>query len=121
VSLTNQRIARRLRKLLFGINAPLLAGGLLAVLLVGSALAAPLLAPRDPLEVVLIDPANPTLRPPFPPGTRGFPLGSDPAGRDMLSRLLFGARYTLLICAVATLGRTAIGALVPVKRKELDR
>jgi len=103
---------RRLRKLFFNVNAPLLIGTLLAVLLIGSAMAAPLLAPRDPLEVLLIDPTNRGLRAPLPPGTRGFPLGSDPAGRDMLSRLLFGARYTLLISGVAMLGRIGIGALV---------
>jgi peptide/nickel transport system permease protein len=62
--------------------------------------------------VVLIDPANPALRPPFPPGTPGFPIGSDPAGRDMLSRLLFGARYTLLICAAATGARMALGTAI---------
>lgn len=105
-------LPRRLRAWIFALNLPLVFGGLLAALLIGGALAAPLLAPRDPLEVLLIDPANPTLKPPFPPGTSGFPLGSDPGGRDMLSRLLFGARYSLLIAAVATLGRTAIGGLV---------
>lgn len=102
----------RITRLLFGLNAPLLIGALLVLLLAGGALAAPLLALHDPLEVLLIDPANPALRPPFPPGTRGYPLGSDPAGRDMLSRLLFGARYTLLICAAATAARVALGAML---------
>ncbi len=40
--------------------------------------------------------------PPFPPGVPGFPLGSDMAGRDMLSRLIVGARYTLFLTLAVT-------------------
>jgi len=105
-------LRRWLRRLSYNANAPLLIGGLLVLVLAGSALAAPILAPRDPLRALAVDPANPGLSTPFPPGTRGFPLGSDPAGRDMLSRLLFGARYTLLIGVVATLGRIALGMVI---------
>ncbi|MFZ5828120.1 MAG: ABC transporter permease subunit [Bacillota bacterium] len=40
--------------------------------------------------------------PPFQPGLTGYPLGSDMAGRDMLSRLLVGARYTLFFTLAVT-------------------
>jgi len=40
--------------------------------------------------------------PPFKPGLTGYPLGSDMAGRDLLSRLLVGARYTLFFTLAVT-------------------
>jgi peptide/nickel transport system permease protein len=112
VETIGRRVPRRLRRLAFRINMPLLIGGLLVVLLIGGAVAAPLLVQHDPSKVLAIDPANPGLRTPFPPGTPGFLFGSDPSGRDMLSRLLYGARYTLLIGASATLGRVTLGGLI---------
>ena len=38
----------------------------------------------------------------FGPLSREFPLGTDYLGRDMLSRILFGARYTVGISLAAT-------------------
>ncbi len=49
---------------------------------------APLLAPHDPNAVNL---ANPYTGP-----SNGYPFGQDSAGRDILSRLFFGARLSLL-------------------------
>ncbi len=40
--------------------------------------------------------------PPFQPGLTGYPLGSDMAGRDLLSRLMVGARYTLFFTLAVT-------------------
>ncbi|MFC1411251.1 ABC transporter permease [Streptacidiphilus sp. N1-12] len=61
----------------------------LAVLLVGLALAAPLLARYGPttgtLQARLLDPGSP-----------GHPLGTDGQGRDLLSRLIWGARPSLI-------------------------
>ncbi len=79
----------------------------LVVLLVIVALTAPVLAPRDPHTTSLTALA--------PPGTPGFPLGSDDLGRDVLSGVLWGSRVSLIVgvCAAATsvlLGIT-IGAL----------
>src|SRR5690606_9688981 len=40
-------------------------------------------------------------------GTWSFPLGTDPTGRDMLSRLIKGAQYSLLIgCIVVSISIT---------------
>ncbi len=68
----------------------------LVVLLVVVALAAPLLAPRDPQTTSMV-----TLN---PPGTPGHPLGTDNLGRDILSGVLWGSRVSLTVgvCAAAT-------------------
>ena len=63
------------------------------VILVIVALIAPLLAPADPNYA---DIGN-VLAPP----SGDHPLGTDSAGRDILSRLIFGARVTLLSAALA--------------------
>ena len=58
--------------------------------IVASALLAPWLAPHDPLD-------GSVLRRLKPIGHPGYPLGTDELGRDMLSRLLWGGRLSLLI------------------------
>ncbi|MHC5656074.1 ABC transporter permease subunit [Stappia sp.] len=68
------------------------------VLLVVVALAAPLVAPHDPdLQY-----RDALLVPPFwaEGGRAAFLLGTDAVGRDMLSRLIFGARFSLFIGVV---------------------
>jgi peptide/nickel transport system permease protein len=45
----------------------------------------------------------------FGPMSRQFPLGTDYLGRDMLSRILFGARYTVGISLAATLIACTVG------------
>lgn len=69
------------------------AGILLSIILI--ALLAPWLAPHDPYAQNL---NNRTL-PPFwhDQGSWVHPLGTDPLGRDYLSRLIYGARISLLI------------------------
>lgn len=79
-------------------NLPLIVGGALVALIVGSAAAAPLLAPGDPTA---IDPAS-RLRSPGPEHR----LGTDRLGRDVLSRILYGGRVAVIVGAVAV----AIGA-----------
>jgi ABC-type dipeptide/oligopeptide/nickel transport system permease subunit len=74
-------------------------GGLgLVLLIVGLAVAARLLAPHDPIRQDLpYALAGPSLE---------FPLGTDEFGRCILSRILYGARLSLLVGVIAT----AIGA-----------
>lgn len=52
---------------------------------------------------------------PLPVGTDGFPLGTDPRGRDMLARTLYAGGLTLLTAlsavAIATVAGTAVGLL----------
>jgi peptide/nickel transport system permease protein len=91
---------------------PLALFGLAVILLaVTGAIAAPLLAPYDP-NAQMFD--GLTLQgAPLAPG-RDYPLGTDLLGRDLLSRLLFGARTSLVIGIVANGAAVAIGALVGI-------
>ncbi|HXP73764.1 MAG TPA: ABC transporter permease [Stellaceae bacterium] len=82
--------------------ASLGAGLVLAVAL--SALFAPWLSPHDPLEQdVLQRLAGPSA---------DFPLGSDSFGRDILSRILWGGRVSLLVGTSAVLLAIAIGGVL---------
>jgi peptide/nickel transport system permease protein len=79
-------------------------GALLVSLVVLMALLAPLLAPHDPADQNLIDAfASPSFT---------YPLGADHLGRDILSRLLFGARTTLGATAVVLLAMLLIAGVV---------
>ena len=83
-------------------------GGVMVALMVLAALAAPWLAPFDPLKAVA-----PSFGDPTPPGVP-FLLGTDELGRDVLSRLLYGARVSLLVATVATTMTLVIGVAVGV-------
>ena len=76
-------------------RVPLVIGIVLVVLIVLSAVFAPLLAPYDPNEQDLVNALA-------PPGTAGHLLGTDQFGRDLLSRVLFAGRVDLLIAFAAT-------------------
>jgi peptide/nickel transport system permease protein len=88
---------------------PVAALGATAVLAFGlAALLAPLLAPYDPSQ--LGDLATLSFR---PPGS-GHWLGTDQFGRDVLSRLLYGARISLAIAALAATLAVGLGTFVGV-------
>ena len=75
------------------------------------ALAAPWLAPYDPAQQFF---DGLTLEgAPLPPSAR-FWLGTDLLGRDLLSRLIYGARTSLMIGVAANSAAVALGALVGV-------
>lgn len=109
----SQRLPRHVRSFALDLNTPLVVGGLLAIFLVGSAVLAPLLAPFDPTDSPAFRIGGVvSVRPPLAPGTEGFLLGTDGQGRDMLSRLLYGARYTLAMCGLIALFRLTIGTVI---------
>ena len=73
------------------VHDPVAVGALIAVLLLFSlALFGPWIAPADPYQASMLNRLKPI-------GTEGMPLGSDELGRDMLSRLIVGARLSLFI------------------------
>lgn len=96
-------------------NLPLIIGVVLTVLFIFVAVAGPMLAPIDPMErfsdVIRDSEGNiyiPSVRP-LPPFTLNmFPLGTDNAGRDILSRLLWAVRPTLVACTAVVLGRLLV-------------
>lgn len=83
-------------------------GAVMIVALLVLALAAPWLAPFDPLKAV-----SGSFGEPLPPGGP-YLLGTDELGRDELSRLIYGARISLLVAFVATGLTVLIGATVGV-------
>ena len=78
-------VFRRLRRDPVAVTA-----GLVILAIVAVAVLAPYIAPADPYRAS-------SLRRLRPIGTPGFPLGSDELGRDMLSRLIYGARLSLFM------------------------
>ncbi|SNT75813.1 ABC transporter permease subunit [Paracoccus seriniphilus] len=94
-------------------NRGAVAGLFIFVLLVLTAVLAPLLAPHDPTAQF----RDALLVPPFwqEGGQTSFLLGTDAVGRDMLSRLIFGAQYSLFIgivvVSIALFGGIFIGLL----------
>jgi peptide/nickel transport system permease protein len=66
------------------------------------AIIAPWIAPNDPGAQLLIGQTS-RARNAIAPAQPGFPLGGDTQGRDLFSRLIVGARQTLLVGILATL------------------
>ncbi len=97
---TIPRLARRGLR-----NGSLLVGGLIVTVLLGAALFAPWLAPYAPTRIF----PGAEIRPP----DAQFLLGTDEVGRDILSRVLHGARVSLGVAipsvALAVVGGTTVG------------
>jgi peptide/nickel transport system permease protein len=100
-----------LRRRVFGHAGLLIGAGVLAAV-VFMALAAPLLAPYDPYDQDLAR----RLIPPIwhGEGTWAHPLGTDMLGRDYLSRVIYGARISLLIGFAVMLISGLIGAALGI-------
>src|SRR5207244_3338041 len=86
----------------------ILAGAVIVGLVIVAALAAPLLATTDPIDQDLSE----ALKPPFwqGDGSLRHPLGTDHLGRDVYSRLIYGAQISLTISVLAAF----LGAVVGV-------
>ncbi|GIX49368.1 MAG: peptide ABC transporter permease [Candidatus Tectimicrobiota bacterium] len=76
------------------------------------ALFAPLLTPHSPIDQSLPN----KLRPPFwqEGGTLTYPLGTDTFGRDIFTRLCYGARVSLLVAACALLVGGGVGLVIGI-------
>jgi len=79
-------------------------GIVLCTIVVAGALLAPWIAPFDPNEQDIIDRLQP------PGGAHLF--GTDSFGRDVLSRILWGARISLLVAVTSIAAATAIGGTI---------
>lgn len=99
----------RLGLLRFAANRTALGSAVVILGFILLALAAPLVAPHDPAEADLFR----RLQPPFwkDGGEWAFPLGCDGLGRDLLSRLIFGARVSLLVAALVVSIAASIGTM----------
>jgi peptide/nickel transport system permease protein len=99
-AVAGQRRGRAVRRL---IRSPLAVTGLVVLTLaVLAAVFAPLLAPYSPTQ------AHFDARF-LPPGSSGFLLGTDSLGRDILSRVLFGARASMLVGVLSVLLALVVG------------
>lgn len=93
-------------------HSGLVLGGTMLIAIVAIALAAPLIAPHDPYNQDLAH----RLIPPIwqVKGNWEHVLGTDKLGRDYLSRLVFGARISLLIGTLTVLISGTIGTTIGV-------
>ena len=101
---------RRWNAMSFGSKLSIIVLGIIAL----SAIFAPLLAPHDPQAITMkgLEPSGENL------------FGTDHLGRDVLSRLLYGGRYSLLVGLASTGIALAIavilGSIAAVSRKGMD-
>ena len=79
---------------------------ILALVIVGVAVFAPWIAPKDPLEAVMVD----SLKAPC----ADYPLGADKLGRDLLSRVIYGTRTSLVSTLILVATIFAVGTLLGV-------
>jgi peptide/nickel transport system permease protein len=81
--------------------------GAVVVLIVLAAIFAPLIAPFDPYKESIVGRLKPF-------GWRDHPFGTDELGRDMLTRLLYGGRVSLLMGVVPVAIASLIGGMLGV-------
>jgi len=84
-------------------------GGALVLFMVLCAALAPVLSPADPL--IQFRDGLSQMGTPLPPDQK-FPLGTDHLGRDMLSRMLYGAQVSLAVSFIANLTAAVFGTLI---------
>ncbi|MEZ5817732.1 MAG: ABC transporter permease [Hyphomicrobiaceae bacterium] len=80
---------------------------LILAVMVSASLLAPWLAPHDPMAGSVANRLKPV-------GTTGHLLGTDETGRDMLSRILYGGRLSLLCGLTPVILATLIGGFIGV-------
>ena len=104
-SLARHAALQRLLRLRWGLAA----AGVLFLIVAGSMLA-PWVSPHDPLAVNI----RHRLAPPawMEGGDAQHLLGTDPVGRDLLSRMIYGGRVSLVVGVSAVLISTTIGVLL---------
>lgn len=97
-----QTVGRRLLRDKVAIGAGVVILGLLVLAVFG-----PWLAPADPYASSMLNRLKPI-------GTEGYPLGSDELGRDLLSRLMVGARLSLFMGITPVICAFVIGSVIGI-------
>lgn len=94
----------------FSVNRGAVIGLFVFTAIILVAIFAPLVAPHNPTEQY----REFMLRPPFwqDGGSWSFPLGTDAVGRDILSRLIYGAQYSLLVGFVIVVIAMCVGITI---------
>ena len=106
-------LGAQLRRRIFG-HAGLMIGAFVLIVIILMALLAPYVSPHDPFDQVLDRKLIPPIWFDSDKATWTFPLGTDHFGRDYLSRLLWGARISLMIGIAAMLISGVIGTTIGV-------
>ncbi len=91
----------------FALNPAAVTGTLILLVVVSAALAAPWVAPHDPAKQSLLHRFTPPVW--QTGGTATYPLGTDQVGRDVLSRIVHGARISLLVGVSAVIVSLLVG------------
>jgi peptide/nickel transport system permease protein len=94
---TSEVVGRLLRRQPLGA-----AGGVIVLALIATALLAPRLAPHGPKEASFA---------PYLPPSAEFPMGTDQVGRDVMSRVIWGARLSLYVGLVSVVFGITAGSL----------
>ncbi len=95
-------VLRRLRR-----DPVALAAGAVILALIVMAILAPWISPADPFQASMLKRLRPI-------GSEGYPLGADELGRDMLSRLMLGARLSLFMGIVPVIAAFVVGSAIGV-------
>jgi peptide/nickel transport system permease protein len=88
-------------------NPAAIIGTLILLVVVTTALTAPWIAPHDPAKQSLLRRFTPPVW--TAGGNPAYPLGTDQVGRDILSRMIHGARISLLVGVLAVVVSVLIG------------
>lgn len=95
-------VGRRFARDKVAVAAACVAGGMILM-----AIFAPWIVPQDPFQGTMIRRLSPI-------GSEGYPLGADELGRDMLSRLIYGARLSLFMGLTPVLIAFVIGSAIGI-------
>lgn len=82
-------------------------GGVILLVVVGAAIAAPWISPHDPAKQSLIRRFTPPVW--APGGNTSYLLGTDQVGRDIFSRMIHGARISLVVGMAAVVVSVVVG------------
>jgi ABC-type dipeptide/oligopeptide/nickel transport system permease subunit len=88
-----------------GENPLVIIAALILIIVILLAIMAPWVAPQDPYKMTPVDRLK-------QPGSAGYPLGTDSFGRDLLSRIIWGGRISLLAGIIPALAAMVISVVV---------